>query len=79
MRTENPCVGGSISPLATTYSLIISKYKRLRTNKLFLLILALTPHPPLTFFEIHEESHKDKIVINLFEGILEFLTDTKEL
>ena len=30
-------------------------------------------------FECHEESHKDKIVMNSFEEILEFLKDTKEL
>ena len=30
-------------------------------------------------FESHEESHKDKIVMNAFAGILEFLSDTKEL
>ena len=30
-------------------------------------------------FESHEESHKDKIVMNAFEGILEFVSETKEL
>ena len=48
-RTENPCVGGSIPPLATTYLLIISIFKGLRTILAIFAYCSPPPYPPTTF------------------------------
>ena len=45
-RTENPCVGGSIPPLATTYQLIISIFKSCRSKShIFLFFSSPTVSP----------------------------------